>query len=95
LKRFRNSTAERLTGGAGTQRHSRGVFEPIYNDILYRNRHFLEKNPIPFGSLLMLVIAGSVDFELHIFPAAWMWTTAWMPIIFVVGLGANGYRDRL
>ena len=32
----------------------------------------MEKNPIPFGSLLMLVIAGSVDFELHIFPAAWM-----------------------
>lgn len=46
----------------------------------------MEQNPIPFGSLLMLVIAGSVDFELHIFPAAWMWTTAWMPIIFVVGL---------
>lgn len=40
---------------------------------------------IPLGLILMLSISGMVDFEAHLFPAPWLWTSVWLPMLFAIG----------
>jgi O-antigen ligase len=54
-----------------------------YNSFLY---YMTKKDPIPLGLLIILTIAGMVDVEFHITPVTWLWTTAWLPLLFVVSV---------
>ena len=58
----------------------------IYRSVIYLKK---KSDGSPLGLLLILIIAGMVDIEFHITPVAWLWTTAWLPLLFGVGADAK------
>lgn len=47
-----------------------------------------KKNSIPLGGLIIFVISSQVDFDLHIYPAPWMLTSNWTPILLAAAIGS-------
>jgi O-antigen ligase len=41
-----------------------------------------QSNPIPFGLILLVIVAGFVDFDQLVFLADWQWLSFWMPLGF-------------
>jgi O-antigen ligase len=58
----------------------------IYKSFCYFK---VTSDALPLGLLLMLSISGMVDFEAHLFPAPWLWTSVWLPMLFAIGSEAK------
>jgi hypothetical protein len=58
----------------------------IYKSFCYFK---VTSDAIPLGLILMLSISGMVDFEAHLFPAPWLWTSVWLPMLFAIGSEAK------
>jgi hypothetical protein len=67
------------------------LFMGIYRALVYFRKY---SDPTPFGGLVMLLISGMVDFELHIGPSAWLWSSLWLPIFFALGADAALRQDQ-